>query len=68
MASTDRSDLNLAVAELLDDAFVGPVDVETAARHLWAIHDAARGHAAGVDPEPAPAVGSPGQRSRCWPW
>lgn len=64
MASTDRSDLNPAVAELLDDAFVGPVDVETAARHLWAIHDAARGHAAGVDPEPAPAQPVPSLAGR----
>lgn len=54
MASTDRSDLNPAVAEMLDDAFVGAVDVETAARHLWAIHDAARAHAAEADREPAP--------------
>lgn len=41
MDHTDRADRNPAIAELLDDAFVAPVDVDTASRHLWVIHSEA---------------------------
>lgn len=42
MDYTDRSDRNPALAELLDDAFVEPVDLDTASRHLWVIHSEAQ--------------------------
>lgn len=43
MKPHDFGDHNPATAELLEDAYVSPVDVETAARHLWVIHtEAAR--------------------------
>ncbi|CAN5575770.1 hypothetical protein BH24ACT15_BH24ACT15_04990 [soil metagenome] len=43
MDYTDHDDRNPATAELLEDAYVSPIDVETAARHLWVIHtEAAR--------------------------
>lgn len=43
MDSSPQNNRTPAVAELLDDAFVGSVGVETAARHLWVIHmEAAR--------------------------
>ncbi len=38
MDHTDRQDRSPAIAELLDDAYVPSVDVETASRHLWMIH------------------------------
>lgn len=41
MEHTERHDRNPALAELLDDAFVAPVDVDTASRHLWVIHSEA---------------------------
>jgi hypothetical protein len=41
-AHHEPPDRNPAVAELLDDAYVSPVGVEVAARHLWAIHTAAK--------------------------
>jgi hypothetical protein len=41
MDHPDRPDRSPVVAELLDDAYVSPISVETAARHLWAIHKAA---------------------------
>lgn len=51
MTESDRQDRSPAIAELLDDAYLARVDVDTASRHLWAIHrEAAR--LAELDPEP----------------
>lgn len=41
MTEFDRPDRSPAVAELLDDAYVAPAGLDTASRHLWAIHSEA---------------------------
>ena len=59
MSHTDHHDTDPVIAELLDDAFVGAVDVETAARHLWAIHAAAQEQEQVREqarPEPVPSL------------
>lgn len=55
MTHPERPDRSPAIAELLDDAYVAPVGVEAAARHLWAIHAEANRAAAlqGVGDGPA---------------
>ncbi|MGI9018876.1 MAG: DUF5667 domain-containing protein [Euzebya sp.] len=41
MDHIDHADRNPAIAELLEDAYIGGVGLDTAARHLWVIHSEA---------------------------
>lgn len=59
MDDVARTDLDPAIAEVLDDAFAARIDVETAARHLWIIHSEARRQAAESASPQASTAGPP---------